>query len=192
MAGSDMTKQEARETAKKAYGLWKAASPSGPFDASETIWERVEGAQAFRKAGTVLLYMSIEGEVMTRDFISKWSGTKRIALPLVKGRDLVLKEYSHDRLKEGYRGIIEPSDNAPDIPLEEIDLAIVPGTAFAIYDSKVLRLGRGGGFYDRLLSRAKCPTIGVCYSCRLLKDLPTDPLDVVLDDLVTEKNYTVK
>lgn len=180
-----MTKKEAREIAKNAFAQWRDSDPEGPERASREIWARVEATDAFRGAGTVLLYMSIKGEVMTSEFIRKWSGTKKIALPLVDGDTLVLKAYDPSRLKEGYRGIIEPSDDAEDIDVTKIDLAIVPGAAFAINGGKVLRLGRGGGFYDRLLPLLDCPTVGVCYACRVLKDIPTDPWDIALDTMIT-------
>lgn len=182
-----MTKKEARQKAKNAYALWTSGDPGRPSQASRAIWTELEATDAFRRAGTVLLYMSIEGEVMTRDFIDRWSGTKRIALPVVKGDVLRLKAYDPSCLQEGYRGITEPSDDAVDIDPSEVGLAVIPGAAFARNGSAVLRLGRGGGFYDRLLPLLECPRIGVCYSCRVLEEIPTDPWDIALDGLITDK-----
>lgn len=183
-----MTKQEARKAAKTAFEAWTAGNPESQEAASRIIMERVEASGEFRSAGTVLAYMSIRGEVMTRDLIDRWHGQKRIVLPLVKGGSLALKLYDPSRLVEGYRGIIEPTEDAVDIDPSEIDLAIVPGAAFTVRnDGTVLRLGRGGGFYDRLLPHLDCPAFGVCYSCRVLDDIPTDPWDRPLDRLFTEK-----
>lgn len=182
-----MTKKETRAVAKAAYEAWTLAHPDGPDSASEAIWSQIEASGEFREAGTVLVYMSIRGEVLTGGFIDRWHKVKRIAIPLVKGDSLTLKVYDPGHLVKGYRGIIEPSDDAADIDPADIDLAIVPGAAFAVKDGgKVLRLGRGGGFYDRLLPLLRCPAFGVCYSCRLLADIPTDPWDRPLDGLYTE------
>lgn len=185
-----MTKKETRAAAKAAFEEWTSACPEGPQNASESIWQQVEASSEFRSASTVLVYMSIRGEVLTRDFIDRWHTRKRIAIPLVKGDTLTLKLYDPSRLVEGYRGIIEPSDDAEEIATSEIDLAIVPGAAFKKQaDGQVLRLGRGGGFYDRLLPLLNCPAFGVCYSCRLMDDIPTDPWDRPLDGLFTENNH---
>lgn len=184
-----MTKAEARSAAKKAFAEWISADPDGPVRESAEIWRAVEGAPEFRAAGTVLLYMSIRGEVLTREFIERWFTAKRIAIPLVRGDSLVLKIYDPSKLREGYRGIIEPSDDAEEIQPADIDFAIVPGCAFAAKESRILRLGRGGGFYDRLLPSLDCPKAGVCYSCRVLEDLPCDPWDAPLDGLVTGEGW---
>lgn len=183
-----MTKKEIRKNAKTAFEAWATVHPEGPETASRAIMERIGTSAEFRDASTVLVYMSIRGEVLTRDFIDRWHGVKRIAIPLVKGDTLELKLYDPDLLVEGYRGIVEPSEAAVDIAPDEIDLAIIPGAAFSVRDDgAVLRLGRGGGFYDRLLPRLDCPTFGVCYSCRLMDEIPTDPWDRPLDRLFTEQ-----
>lgn len=181
-----MTKKEARAAAKAAFEAWVEQDPSGQEKASRLIWEQVEASREFRDAATVLVYMSIRGEVKTDESISRWHKSKRIAVPLVKGESLALKLYDPERLATGYRGIVEPTEDAVDISPEEIGLAIVPGAAFCSKDGRILRLGRGGGFYDRLLPSLDCPLFGVCYSCRMMDDIPTDPWDVTLDKLFTE------
>ncbi|MBP5211139.1 MAG: 5-formyltetrahydrofolate cyclo-ligase [Bacteroidales bacterium] len=145
------------------------------------IWSALENKAAFKNAGAVLLYMSIPGEVETADFIDKWHLKKRIVIPLVSGESLILKEYSPAHLKEGYKGILEPTDEAVTVPAEELDLAIVPGVAFT---AKGERLGRGGGFYDRLIPQLRCPVIGVCYPFRIVDGLPTEPWDALLTGVI--------
>ena len=144
---------------------------------SEAIWRQVEESEEFRNASTVLLYMAIPGEVPTREFIDKWSGRKRIVIPKVNGEELDLYEYDPSRLQEGYKGIQEPSEDAKKVCPEEIDLALVPGVAFTGEGS---RLGRGKGFYDRLLPHLKCPCAGVGFSFRWIDEIPSDPWDVSL------------
>ena len=67
---------------------------------------------------------------------------------------------------------------------DQIDLAIIPGVAFD--PETKLRLGRGGGFYDRLLADAnfKATTIGVGFSLQSYKKLPTESHDQALDEIV--------
>ena len=98
----------------------------------------------------MLFYHSLPDEVDTHDFIRKWSGLKRILLPVVRGNDLDLKPYTgDDRLTEGAFHINEPTGTAF-TDYAAIDLAVIPGVAFDRWGN---RLGRGKGYYDRLLPR---------------------------------------
>ena len=91
---------------------------------------------------------------------------------------------------KGYAGIMEPPVSAPDIEPSEIDFAIIPGVAF---DPMCHRLGRGRGFYDRLLTGLQCPLAGVAYSWQMVEAVPTDPWDIRLDLVVTDSDcYSVR
>lgn len=171
-----MTKKEIRSEMKIREAAFRDAELETP-----AVWARIERLPEFRGARTILAYMDIPGEVPTREFIDKWRGGKRIAIPLVAGDSLELYEYDPARLKEGYRGILEPSADAVPVDPSEIDLALVPGEAFCRKDGRLWRLGRGKGFYDRLLARLDCPSAGIFFSFRLLPDLPLDPWDLPLN-----------
>lgn len=70
----------------------------------------------------------------------------------------------------------------------EIDLILVPGLAFT---RDGLRLGRGGGFYDRFLALLPASTIklGVCFDTQIVETLPAEPHDHPLDMVVTETGF---
>ena len=173
-----MDKAELRKQMKEAE---KAFLASGRQNAeTSAIWRRVEGTEQFRNAGTVLLYMAIPGEVPTADFIKKWQSSKRIVIPRVNGELLDLCEYDPQRMQEGYKGILEPAADAAIVNPEEIELALIPGVAFTRSGA---RLGRGKGFYDRLLPQLKCPCAGIGFSFRWVDVIPTDPWDAPLTDL---------
>lgn len=154
---------------------------------SARIFGRLCSLEGFRNAGTVLLYHSIPGEVCTHDWFDRMP--QRIVLPLVDGDRLLLKLYSPDRLREGYRGILEPSPEAEDVPAGEIDFAVVPGVAF---DRSCHRLGRGGGYYDRLLPLLDCPTCGVGFGFQIVGEVPCDSWDMPLDIIVTPTETILK
>ena len=145
------------------------------------IWKHVTALPQFVSARTVLAYSAMPDEVATDGFISLWSDIKEIVLPVVDGDRLILRRYDAAKLKPGYRGILEPSEEADIIPPEAIDLAIIPGMAF---DEDGHRLGRGGGFYDRLIPQLHCPLIGICFSCQLVPSVPVESFDQPLDQII--------
>ena len=162
---------------------------------SEKIMRGVESLPQFLEARTVLLYMSIPGEVETAEFIRRWADKKRIAIPLVKGAELELRLYDPAKLIQGYHGIQEPSSETEIIAPDEVDFALVPGVAFEqekdddSASEKVWRLGRGKGFYDRLIPRLSCPVFGIAFGFRLIDSLPRDPWDAPLDGIVTNQEF---
>lgn len=85
-------------------------------------------------------------------------------------------------LKKGKFGIPEPEHPVWAGP-DEIDLILVPGIAF---DCSGNRLGRGGGFYDRLLPQYRAIRVGVCFSFQILEKIPPESHDCRMDLLVTD------
>ena len=146
------------------------------------LWKKIESMPSFQRSGTVLLYWSLPDEVPTHEFITRWAGRKRIALPVVVGDDMILREYSSDKMVEGYGGILEPGSQSVQISPSEIDFAIIPGVAF---DRQGNRMGRGKGFYDRFLPLLNCETVGVARAYQMVDSVPTDPWDQKLDAVVT-------
>ena len=154
-------------------------------DLSVKIMERLEEMILFRQASCLALYHAISGEVQTAGLIEKWYREKKILLPLIKGNDLQLLLYAgKESLKTGAFGISEPTEDCIAVQEREIDLIIVPGVAF---DRQRNRLGRGKGFYDRLLSTLDIPKIGVCYDFQLKDRIPVEPFDQKMDLIITEK-----
>ena len=66
-----------------------------------------------------------------------------------------------------------------------IDWIIVPGVAF---DKKLNRLGRGKGYYDKLLVQTSATKIGICYELQLFDEIPAEPHDIKMDFIITENN----
>ena len=148
---------------------------------------QVEALEEFRRAGTVLLYWSMDDEVQTHDFVNRWYREKCILLPCVDGDDLRLRQYTGSEcLKAGEQfGIGEPT--GPEFTdLDSVELIIVPGVAF---DSEGNRMGRGRGFYDRLLkSTPKAYKVGVAFDFQVIDRVPVEEFDVAMDRVVSEKN----
>jgi len=78
--------------------------------------------------------------------------------------------------------IYEPQ-GGNDVSSQAIELAIIPGLAF---DRKNRRLGRGGGHYDRLLSKIDVHKIGVCFDMQVFEAIPDEEHDVAMDEVVCD------
>jgi 5-formyltetrahydrofolate cyclo-ligase len=82
----------------------------------------------------------------------------------------------------GKFGVREPAASCAEMPLNQFDLVLVPGMAF---DLSGHRLGRGRGFYDRLLANVSGIKCGVGYDFQLLEKIPTEPHDARVDFILT-------
>jgi 5-formyltetrahydrofolate cyclo-ligase len=97
--------------------------------------------------------------------------------------------FSH--LERGAHGTLEPpADAATRISPADAAFVLVPGVAF---DRAGGRLGRGGGFYDRLLAHPRfvARRIAVCFACQLVERVPVEPHDAEVDEIVTEDGWLV-
>ena len=82
----------------------------------------------------------------------------------------------------GKFGVREPAASCEEIALDKFDLVLVPGMAF---DLRGNRLGRGLGFYDRLLQSVSGVKCGIGYDLQLLENIPTEPHDARVDFVLT-------
>jgi 5-formyltetrahydrofolate cyclo-ligase len=149
---------------------------------SAALWEEIVGHPLFAGAHTLLLYYSLPDEVDTHAFVERCHSQlgKRVLLPVVVGDDLELRVYEgRDSLREGAFHILEPTGPVFHA-YQEIDLALVPGVSF---DREGHRLGRGRGYYDRLLPRLACPTIGICFGFQMSPSIPVEPHDQVMQEV---------
>lgn len=156
-------------------------------DWSEQIRSRVEELPLFQAARCIALYHALPGEVQTALWLERWRAMgKRLVLPLVEGDDLRLLPYEGPAsLVPGAFGIMEPVSVSGVRSVEdEVELVIVPGVAF---DRRLNRLGRGRGFYDRLLSTLRVPRIGICFQFQLFDEIPAEPFDRRMDIIVSEQ-----
>lgn len=151
---------------------------------SMDITIQLEKHHLLHTARTILLYNSMPDEVNTHGLIASLHKQGRcVLLPRMKNEeDLELVRYKGKmglRMSDRY-GILEP-EGEPFTEYESIDLAIIPGMAFTL-DGE--RLGRGKGYYDRLL--AKMPGVyklGLCFPFQILDAIPSDENDVLMDEV---------
>lgn len=162
-----LSDQEKREAARAAFAI-------------------LEKHAAFVMAQNILMYHSLPDELSTLEFIDKWSGTKRFFLPRVNGVNLDILPYDRSRLSLGAFQIEEPQgDDVADI--SEIEMVVVPAVA---YDRNGNRVGRGKGYYDRLLATTKATKVGVAYDFQLVDEIDAEPHDVKVDIIITNRGLT--
>lgn len=140
----------------------------------------------YKKAKTILLYNALLDEVNTNQLLNDAEDQlqKTVLLPTVVGNELKLKYFNgFESLHEGPFHILEPEGPVFQ-ELQSIDLAIVPAMA---YDSSGNRLGRGRGYYDRLLPQLNCPLIGLCFDFQIIDTVPTESHDIPVDYIATNK-----
>lgn len=144
---------------------------------SHQLCQQVEQLPEWQTAHTILLYHALSDEVSTRELLQRWAGQKNLLLPVVDGDDLLLKPYRPQmHLSPNQWNILEPTaDTESFSDYQAIDLALIPGMAF---DKDGHRLGRGKGYYDRLLPRLSCPTIGICFPFQKVEKIPVEPWDI--------------
>ena len=148
---------------------------------SAAIFDKVCHLEEITKASTVALFVSLSDEPQSTSAIAKLSQSKRVVVPRIEGDEMEFYDIS-EGLQRGAFGIMEPIGNTPINP-GDIDAMIVPGVAFTRSGA---RCGRGKGFYDKYLSHKdfRAYTIGVCYPCQVVEELPTEEHDKVMDEVV--------
>lgn len=174
-----MTKSEIRRQIKN---LRLMLSDMEKESAAAEVFDRLEKTAAFLMSERVLMYHSLPDELSTRAFLKKWGARKKFFLPRVNGVNLEILPYDESRLELGAFHIEEPTGGELTDP-DTLDLIVVPAVA---YDRKGNRLGRGKGFYDRLLQTTRASKIGVGYDFQLLDSIPTEPHDVAMDMVITQ------
>lgn len=164
---------------------------------SRSIVSSFMALPAFQAAGTVLFYVDAGSEVRTRHLLPDALATgKRVVVPwcVVETNELELFHLEDmSELVEGAYKILEPAEQLRSAPgkrvqPEELDLVMVPGTAF---DHHGGRMGQGKGYYDRLLARVRrdAPLVALAFDCQLFDGIPVAPHDVFMDAVQTETRY---
>lgn len=152
--------------------------------AAAAVFTKLEQTAAFKVADRILMYHSLPDELSTHGFIERWADDKHFYLPRVNGINLDILPYDRSRLALGAFHIEEPQGDDTVSP-DTIELVVVPAVA---YDRNGNRVGRGKGFYDRLLCDTRAVKIGVAYDFQLVDDIDADEHDIPVDYIITESH----
>ena len=152
---------------------------------------RMEQQGLWQQARSVLLYAPMPDELDVWPMVVQGlAAGKTVALPRF---DPVSRQYSARWIEDlsrdiqsGHFGIREPGDHCPPVELGQVDLVLVPGVAF---DLRGGRLGRGRGYYDKLLEPMRAATCGVAFDEQIVPEVPVGPRDVRLNFILTPTRW---
>lgn len=171
---------------KKA--VLNSLSPAELEAGSRSLIDQFLALPELRAAETVFVYGSMGREVPTWDLMRiLLEEGKRVALPRCLPHhemEARLWDGSAPLIRHPY-GMLEPGEDFPLCPPEQPDLILVPGLSF---DQDGYRLGYGGGYYDRYLSRCRGLTVGLCRRALLEDRLPRDAFDLPVQRLLVESS----
>jgi 5-formyltetrahydrofolate cyclo-ligase len=149
-------------------------------ESGRLIRDHLLGMPELGAAGTVAVYYSVGAEPPTHSLVfALWKRGTYVVLPvLLPDGDLDWASYEGpDSLAPGPRGLLEPAEPRRGVEtVSRADVVLVPALAVSVSG---MRLGRGGGSYDRALARVgeQVPTIALVYDDELLPSVPSAPHD---------------
>lgn len=173
-------KKKLRSALREQY---KQLNASHIAEIDKALIARVEDHRAYQTAKQIFLYASVANEVDTKTLIANaYKNGKTVALPKCEAMGK-MQFFAYDgNLIEGRYHILEPTSDVLLEPAED-DVIIVPGLAF---DKMGYRMGQGGGYYDRYLSKYRCISIGVCREQFMCNEIPKEWNDLPVDYVITE------
>jgi len=135
-----------------------------------TLWQEASAACVFSPMAT------------EPDILTPWPEEKKLLFPRVDGECLRLHHVEvRTQLRSGAFSLLEPEANLPEVKAIA-DVILVPGMAFDLCGR---RLGRGGGYYDRLLSQFEGVRVGICFEEQMVTDVLSEAHDLGVQFLIT-------
>lgn len=187
---------------------------------SVQVMDRLLALPRFRNAKNILFYWAMQDEVSTQDTVLRCAlEGKNVFLPVVDGDNLRIRRFNGRAALvpgESY-SIPEPVEGSEEAGISEMDLVVVPGVAF---DADGGRMGRGKGFYDRLLAGTEAGRdsgvvecgvggdsglfagdvsdkgnrpykVGVCFDFQMVDAVPREAHDMLMDAVVCESRTEI-
>jgi len=188
MNGDDKAKTELRS---KIRAVLKSFAPEKRVSDSAKLCASLGQQEFFRNAASILFFAPLPEEPDLWPLLGEVLATKKlVALPCFDSESeaYVPRRIGdiHVEIISGKFGIREPAPTCVAIPLQDLDLVLVPGVAFDISGH---RLGRGRGFYDRLLQNFTGKKIGIAFDEQIVDAIAAGKHDVKMDLIVTPARF---
>jgi 5-formyltetrahydrofolate cyclo-ligase len=166
-------------------------SPADRAAASTRICQRLIEQDIWKRARSVLFYFPMREEPNIHPLFATALGEGKTAAlpryfpPAGHYEACEVRDLDHD-LQPGAFGIYEPAPWCPIFDLKKLDLALVPGVGFALSG---FRLGRGKGYYDRLLAEIPGFKCGVAFEWQVAIEIPAESHDICVDCILTPTRW---
>ena len=188
------TKDEIRKNIAKTL---EALSESEVEEKTKKIENRLFEFANFLEANIALLYVNSISEVKSLQIIKRCLNYKKIVIlpafdTATHEMNLMKIDNADEDLVIGPRGILEPNSSRCNVvPIECIDIAIIPGVAF---DEKGGRIGSGEGYYDRLIPKLPITTrkVALAFEYQIIPQVQMESHDKYVDIIITEKRIIYK
>jgi 5-formyltetrahydrofolate cyclo-ligase len=169
----------------------KGLTPAQRDAASACARALLRRQTAWQRARAILFYAPLAGELdLTPMLEEARKDGKAAALPRFVSETgtyqaFEVSDYERD-CAPGKFGIAEPGPHCPPVSLNGLDLALAPGVGF---DVSGRRLGRGQGYYDRLLAGIAGTKCGVAFDQQVVGQIPAERHDVSMNFILTPTRW---
>ncbi|MDD5922577.1 MAG: 5-formyltetrahydrofolate cyclo-ligase [Eubacteriales bacterium] len=182
-------KQMKKELRKEVLSERDALPEEYRMESDRKIMDFLLQMPEYQCAETIFCFVSMGTEIETAEFLSRaLRDGKTVAVPRVlsPGRMEAYRIFGEQDLDAPNRwGIREPKEGCPVVPAEEIDFAVIPCVSMS---REGIRLGYGGGYYDRYLSgiRSGACMAALCREKSLRENIPEEAFDIRIPAVITE------
>jgi len=188
--GMSLTKATVREQLRAEAARHTSAERQ---ECSRAICARLEQEAIWRNTLKVLAFMPLESEPdITPLFPQCLAAGRILALPrfdpAAGSYQAVQVTDPAMQLVPGRYGVLEPKPECPLLSLKELDLALVPGIGFSLNGC---RLGRGKGYFDRMLCEVRGWKCGVAFDWQVTVEIPSEQHDIHVNSIVTPTRWHV-
>jgi 5-formyltetrahydrofolate cyclo-ligase len=160
-------------------------------EGSAQACERLRNQPVWKNARAVLFYAALPTEIdLSTVMIEALRDGKSVGLPRFSRE---IGAYEAVQIRDAARdcapgkyGIMEPLTACPHLPLNQLDLVLAPGVGF---DATGRRLGRGRGYYDRLLAQIRGIKCGVAFDQQIVGQIPGEHHDVHMNCILTPTRW---
>lgn len=175
----------------EARALIRALSDAERVRQANALTHRIVTSPEWSAAQRILLFVPLPDEIDLKPLLAlslnagKIVGLPAFDLPSGTYRVREVKNLTQD-LVPGRFQVPEPSAQCPPIDITKLDYALVPGLAF---DDRGGRLGRGKGFYDRLLAHASGLRCGAGFNEQIGPAIPIEAHDLTMHRILTAAQF---
>ncbi len=158
---------------------------------SGQLCDRLKGLKIWREARTIFAFAAMADEPSLDEVLAEAiAAGRQVALPRFDEatssyQAVAIRDWSRDLVAARF-GVREPKPGGLVLPWNQLDLVLVPGVAF---DRRGARLGRGRGFYDRLLVDGAGHRCGVAFDVQIAEAVPEQAHDIRMNSILTPTRW---